>query len=165
MTFMMSVYAVKRNYEKKADLKAPKEITAAIRKLQAAKPTPGSVTMLAQLDLIEFAAANQWDKFTAKVDAVMEDSNFPRKDQFVVTAANDVVTAAPAKYYPVAEKWVNQLQKTAGDFTNIQLTDLRKRILKKQGKTAEAEAMAAKAMELRKEAGKKGQMTPPIMND
>jgi len=50
-------------------------------------------------------------------------------------------------------------------FTRIQLADLKKRILKKQGKLAEAKAMAAKAEELRKEAGQKGQMTPPIMND
>ncbi|SMC59684.1 thioredoxin family protein [Pedobacter africanus] len=164
-TMNMSVYSVKRAYEKKDNLNEAKEIAAAIRKLQAAKPTKGSAFMLAQLDLIAFAAANQWDKFTAKIDAVLADAGFPRKDQLVVTAANDVVTAAPAKYYPVAEKWANELQKTAGDFTNIQLTDLRKRILKKQGKTAEAEAMAAKAMELRKEAGKKGQMTPPMMKD
>lgn len=164
-TFIMSGYAVKRAYEKKVDLKAAKEIAAAIRKLQAGKPTNGSAALLAQLDLTEFAAAAQWDKFTTKVDGILAEASFQRKDQFVVTAANDIVTSAPAKYYPVAEKWVNELQKTANDFTNIQLTDLRKRILKKQGKTEEAEAMAAKAMELRKEAGKKGQMTPPIMND
>jgi thiol-disulfide isomerase/thioredoxin len=165
MTFLMSVYAVKRNYEKKGDLKAPKEITAAIRKLQAAKPSKSSASLLAQLDLIEFAGTKQWDKFTAKVDAILADNNFPRRNDLVITAANDVVTAAPANYYATAEKWANELQKTANDFSNIQITDLRKRILKKQGKTAEAEAMAAKATELRKEAGKKGQMTPPIMND
>ncbi|WP_316788291.1 thioredoxin family protein [Pedobacter frigoris] len=164
-TMNMSVYAVKRSYEKKTNLQEAKEITAAIRKLQA-KPTAGAVSMLAQLDLIEFAAANQWGKFSAKVDAVMADNDFPRKAGFVISAANDIVTAAPAKYYHEATKWANQLEKNNPDlFTSIQLADLRKRILKKQGKTAEAEVMANKAMDLRKEAMQKGQMTPPIMKD
>jgi len=164
-TLNSSVYAVKSAYQKKNNLKEAKEIMAAIRKLQA-KPTANAVNMLAQLDLIEFASANQWDKFCAKVDGVLSDANFPRKPGFVVTAANDVVTAAPVKYSDEAIKWANQLEKGTPDpFTNIQLADLRKRIFKKQGKTAEAEAMAAKAQDLRKEASKKGQMTPPMMKD
>ncbi|TKC09425.1 thioredoxin family protein [Pedobacter frigoris] len=164
-TMNMSVYAVKRSYEKKTNLKEAKEIATAIRKLQT-KPTAGAVSMLAQLDLIEFAAANQWDKFCAKVNAVMADNDFPRKAGFVISSANDIGTAAPAKYYPDAIKWSNQLEKSNPDlFTSIQLADLRKRILKKQGKTAESEVMANKAQELRSEAAKKGQMTPPMMRD
>lgn len=164
-TLNMSVYAVKRSYEKKTDLKEAKEIANAIRKIQS-KPTPGAVSMLAQLDLIEFAAANQWDKFIAKVETVLADDDFPRKPGFVVTAANDVVTAAPLKYSHTALKWANQLEKNNPDlFTSIQLADLRKRAFKKQGKTTEAEVMANKAMDLRKEAMQKKQMTPPIMKD
>jgi thiol-disulfide isomerase/thioredoxin len=164
-TLTMSVYAVKRSYEKKTDLKEAKEIANAIRKIQT-KPTQGAVSMLAQLDLIEFAAANQWDKFVAKVETVLADNNFPRKPGFVVTAANDVVAAAPLKYSHAASKWANQLEKNNPDlFTSIQLADLRKRILKKQGKTTEAEAMASRAQDLRKEAMQKKQMTPPMMKD
>lgn len=164
-TMNMSVYAVKRAYEKKTDVKAASEIAAAIRKLQA-KPTVGAVAMVAQLDLIEFAAANQWDKFSAKVDAVLADISFPRKAGFVVTAANDVVSTAPARYYHEAMKWANQLEKNDPDlFSKIQLADLKKRILKKQGKAAAAEVMANKAQDLRKEAAQKGQMTPPMMRD
>src|SRR5690606_17747892 len=104
----------------------------------------------------EFAAANQWDKFVAKVETVLADNNFPRKPGFVVTAANDVVAAAPLKYSHAASKWANQLEKNNPDlFTSIQLADLRKRILKKQGKTTEAEAMASRAQDLRKEAMQK----------
>lgn len=164
-TMNMSVYAVKRAYEKKTDVKAAKEIAAAIRKLQA-RPTAGAVAMLAQLDLIEFTAANQWEKFSAKVNAVLADASFPRKAGFVVMAANDVVSTAPARYYHEALKWANQLEKNEPDlFTKIQLADLKKRILKKQGKATEAETMASKAQSLRKEAAQKGQMTPPMMRD
>lgn len=160
-----SVYAVKRAYEKKTNGKEAKEIIAAIRRLQT-KPTANAENMLAQLDLIEYASANQWDKFCAKVDEVFGVPNFPRKSGFVVTAANDVVTAAPVKYSHEAIKWANQLEKSNPDlFTNIQLADLRKRIFKKQGNTAEAEVMATKAMNLRKEAAEKKQMTPPMMKD
>ena len=164
-TLNMAVYAVKRSYEKNTDLKEAKEIADAIRKIQT-KPTAGAATMLAQLDLIEFAATKQWDKFAAKVEAVFADNNFPRKPGFVVSAANDIVTAAPLKYTHAATKWANQLEKNNPDlFTSIQLTDLRKRIFKKQGKTAEAETMANKAQDLRKEAMQKKAMTPPMMKD
>jgi thiol-disulfide isomerase/thioredoxin len=164
-TLNSSVYAVKSTFQKKNNLKEAKEIMAAIRKLQT-KPTANAVNMLAQLDLVEFASANQWDKFCAKVDGVLSEVNFPRKPGFVVTAANDVVTAAPIKYSHEAIKWANQLEKSNPDlFTNIQLADLRKRIFKKQGKTADAEVMSAKAQDLRKEAAQKGQMTPPMMKD
>ncbi|WP_316816190.1 thioredoxin family protein [Pedobacter nyackensis] len=164
-TFNSSVYAVKRSYEKKTNLKEAKEIIAAIRKLQA-KPTANAENMLAQLDLIEYAAANKWDKFCAKVGGVIDKDDFPRKSGFVVMAANDVVTAAPVKYSHEAIKWANELEKNNPDlFTSIQLADLRKRTFKKQGKTAEAEVMAAKAQDLRKEAMQKKQMTPPMMKD
>lgn len=164
-TMNSAVYAVKRAYEKKANTKEAKEIVAAIRKLQT-KPTPGSVGMLTQLDLIEFAGANQWDKFSAKINAVLTDTSFPGKAGFVIMAANDVVTSAPIKYSHEAAKWVSQLENANPDlFTAIQLADLTKRILKKQGKTAEANVMAVKAQKLRKEAAQKGRMTPPMMKD
>jgi thiol-disulfide isomerase/thioredoxin len=164
-TLNMSVYSVKRSYEKKTDLKDAKEIVAAIRRIQE-KPTANAIVMLAQLDLIEFAAAGAWDKFSAKVDKVLVEENFPRKSGFVVMAANDLVTAAPIKYIDNANKWANELEKKKPDlFTNIQLADLRKRALKKQGKTAEADMMANRAQDLRKDAAQKGQMTPPMMKN
>jgi thiol-disulfide isomerase/thioredoxin len=164
-TMNMSVYAVKRAYEKRTNMNEAKEIAGAIRKLQA-KPTAGAASMLAQLDLIEFAAANQWDKFSAKVDAIWGDVDFKNKAGFVIGTANDLVTAAPAQYYKNALRWADQVERSSPNlFANIQLADLRKRILKKQGKTAEAEVMANKAQDLRKEAAQKGQMTPPMMRD
>ncbi|WEK19930.1 MAG: thioredoxin fold domain-containing protein [Candidatus Pedobacter colombiensis] len=164
-TMNMSVYSVKRAYEKKTDIKDAAEKAVAIRKILSSE-TAYSKPMLAQLDLIEFAAANKWDKYVSKVDAVWGDENFQGKPGFVISAANDVVTSAPAQYYKDALRWADQVERNNPNlFANIQLADLRKRALKKQGKTAEAEVMAAKAETLRKEAAQKGQMTPPMMKD
>ncbi|PTT01284.1 hypothetical protein DBR11_07735 [Pedobacter sp. HMWF019] len=164
-TFSMAVYSVKRAYEKKTGLKEAKEKVAAIRKILSGS-TNYSKPMLTQLDLIEFAAAGQWDKFTSRVDAVSNDNDFSLKNYFIIGAANDVVTSAPAAQYPNALKWAAQIEKSNPDlFTSIQLADLRKRIFKKQGKTTEAEVMATKAQDLRKEAMQKGKMTPPMMKD
>jgi len=164
-TMYMAVYSVKRAYETKGDIANAKEIAAAIRKIQP-KSTSDGKYMFAQLDLVEFAAANQWDKFIGKIDAISSDKDFPRKADFIVGAANDLVTAAPKEYIPAAKKWADQLEMSKPElFTSIQLADLKKRILNKQGKVAEAKAMAAKADKLRKEAQEKGQMTPPVMRD
>lgn len=164
-TFGSSVYAIKRLYEKKTNLNDAAEKAAAIRKLLSTG-TSYSKPMLGQLDLTEFAAAKKWDDFVARVDRAWGDPGFQDKAYFTISAANDIVTAAPAQYYKNAVKWADQIDRANPDlFTKIQLADLRKRILKKQGKTAEAKVMATKAEELRKEAGQKGQMTPPIMND
>ena len=164
-TMSSAVYSIKRAYEKKTDLKEAAAKTSSIRKLLHAG-TDYSKPILGQLDLIEFAATNKWDKYISKVDAIWTDADFKNKTGFVVGAANDVVTAAPVQYYKEALKWADQIEKSNPNlFTNIQLADLRKRALKKQGKTAEAEVMAAKAQDLRKEAAQKGQMTPPMMKD
>ncbi|SDK00496.1 Thioredoxin-like [Pedobacter sp. ok626] len=164
-TMNMSVYSIKRAYEKKTDLKEASEKATAIRKLLS-NGTDYSKPMLAQLDLIEFAAANKWDKFIANVEAIQADADFKNKINFVIGAANDLVTAAPAQYYKHALSWADQIERNNPNlFASIQLADLRKRTLKKQGKTAEAEVMATKAQDLRKEASQKGQMTPPMMKD
>lgn len=164
-TMNSCVYSIKRAYDKKIDLKAAAEKTMAIRKLLSAG-TDYSKPMLAQLDLIEFAATSKWDNFIAKVDAIQADTDFKNKTGFIVGAANDLVTAAPAQYYKHALSWADQVERSNPNlFANIQLADLRKRTLKKQGKTAEAELMATKAQDLRKEASQKGQMTPPMMKD
>lgn len=164
-TMSSSVYSIKRANEKKTDLKEASEKATAIRKLLS-NGTDYSKPMLAQLDLIEFAAANKWDKFIANVEAIQADADFKNKTSFVIGAANDLVTAAPAPYYKHALSWADQIERNNPNlFANIQLADLRKRTLKKQGKTAEAEVMATKAQDLRKEASQKGQMMPPMMKD
>ncbi|SMC66399.1 thioredoxin family protein [Pedobacter nyackensis] len=164
-TMSSSVYSIKRAYTKKTDLKAAAEKATAIRKLLSTG-TDYSKPLLAQLDLTEFAAANKWDKFVSKVDVVWGDEDFKNKAGFVIGAANDVVSSGPAQYYKHALRWADQIERNKPDlFANIQLADLRKRTLKKQGKTAEAEVMANKAQDLRKEAAQKGQMTPPMMKD
>lgn len=164
-TMSSAVYSIKRAYEKKAGVKEATEKTSSIRKLLNAG-TDYSKPILDQLDLIEFAATNKWDKYISKVDAIWTDADFKNKTGFVVGVANDVVTAAPVQHYKEALKWADQIEKGNPNlFTSIQLADLRKRVLKKQGKTTEAEVMAAKAQDLRKEAAQKGQMTPPMMKD
>ena len=151
--------------KRKTVLKEAKEKLDGIRKLLA-KGNGYSKPLLTQLDLIEYAAAGQWDKFTTRIDAVSNDNDFSSKNYFIIGAANDVVSTAPAVQYPNALKWASQIEKSNPDlFTRIQLADLKKRIFKKQGKTAEAEVMASKAQDLRKEAMQKGQMTPPMMKD
>jgi hypothetical protein len=138
---------------------------AAIRKLLASG-TEYSKPILTQLDLTEYATSNEWDKFSARLDKIWNDDSFPRKNSFVVTAANDILNLAPAKYYPLALNWAVQVGGANPDlFTKIQVADLKKRAFKKQGKSADAEAMALEAESLRKEAGAKGQMTPPMMKD
>ncbi|RQO74796.1 hypothetical protein DBR43_05275 [Pedobacter sp. KBW06] len=164
-TFNRSVYSIKRAYEQKTELKDAAERAAAIRKLLADEPV-SSKPMLSQLDLTEYAASNQWDKFSARLNKIWNDDSFPQKISVVVTAANDMVSRAPAKYYPEALNWAVKISEANPDlFTKIQVADLKKRILKKQGKTADAESMALEAMALRKEASEKGQMTPPMMKD
>lgn len=164
-TFVSSGYSIKRAYEKKTNVKEATERTAAIRRLLS-NGTDYSKPLLAQLDLTEFAAANNWDKFIAKVDAVWNDEAFKNKAGVVIAAANDVVTAAPVAYAKNALRWADQVERNNPNlFASIQLADLRKRTFKKQGKTAEAEVMASKAQDLRKEAAQKGQMTPPMMKD
>jgi thiol-disulfide isomerase/thioredoxin len=164
-TFNRSVYSVKRSYEKKVELKDAQERVAAIRKLLASG-TEYSKPILTQLDLTEYATSNEWDKFSARLDKIWNDDSFPRKNSFVVTAANDILNLAPAKYYPLALNWAVQVGGANPDlFTKIQVADLKKRAFKKQGKSADAEAMALEAESLRKEAGAKGQMTPPMMKD
>lgn len=164
-TFNMAVYSIKRAYEKKTGLEEAKEKMTAIRKLLAGG-TEYSKPMLSQLDLIEYAASGQWNKFSSRIDAIFNDNNFSSKNYFIIGSANDLVSMAPAAQYPNALKWANQIEQSNPDlFTRIQLADLKKRIFKKQGKTGEADVMAAKAQDLRKEAMQKGQMTPPMMKD
>lgn len=164
-TFNSSVYSLKNAYEKKRELKDAQERVAAIRKLLA-KGTGYSKPILTQLDLTEYAASNQWDKFSARLNEIWNDDSSPRKNALIIGAANDMVSMAPAKYYPQALNWATQISETnPGLFTKIQVADLKKRVLKKQGKIAEAEAMGLEAMALRKEASEKKQMTPPMMKD
>lgn len=164
-TLNSAVYAVKSAFAQKKNLVQAKEMMSSIRTIQT-KPTENAKNMLAQLDLIEYASNGKWGQFCSKVAEVVTDENFTRKSGFVVTAANDLVTAAPVKYSVEALQWANQLENSQPDlFTSIQLADLKKRIFKKQGNTAEAELMATKAMNLRKEAAEKKQTTPPMMKD
>lgn len=164
-TLFGSVYSIKRAYETKGDVDYAKELAASIRKLQA-KPNADAIYMLSLLDIIEFAADNQWDKYVQKVETVLGDKSFTRREDFVITAANDLVTAAPSQFLKTAKKWADQIETLKPElFVQIQLADLNKRILSKQGRTEEAQVMGIKADELRKEAAEKGQMTPPIMRD
>jgi len=161
-TFQSSVYSVKNAYQRKEGINEAKEKTDAIRKLLASG-NEYSKPLLTQLDVTEYAGSNQWDKFSAKVIEVWGDTDFAQKASFVIDAANDVVNAAPEKYYENALEWANLVEKADPNlFTKIQLAELRKRIFRRQGKTTDLEAMTLLASTLRKEAAQKGQMTPPV---
>ena len=118
------------------------------------------------LDLIEFSAKNQWDKFGAKLDAMCNDVEFSNKSYILIEAANDIATANQEKQYENALRCADLIEKnTPGLFTQIQLAELRKRVLMRQGKKTEAEAMSQKEKKLRKEATDKRAMSPPMYRD
>jgi hypothetical protein len=160
--FGSSVYMIKDAYSKNKGVKEAKENIKAIRKLLK-EGTDYSKVLLAKLDLIEFASKNQWDKFAAKVDTMCDDNEFLNKSYVMIEAANDVVTANQEKQYRSVLKWANLIEKTKPElFTQIQLAELRKRVLVRQGKKAEAEVMSQKEKGLRKEAMDKRLMSPPM---
>lgn len=168
-TFFSSIYSVKNSYNKKSGLTVAKENSEAIRELLA-EPNDYSKLILAKLDLYEYAGTDKWDKFSNKVDLVCADEKFTNdpsaKNYVVIEAANTVTTAEQKKYYENALKWADIIGENNPDlFTKIQLAELRKRVLTRQGKTVEAEAMFQKEKVLRKEAADKRQMTPPIMKN
>jgi thiol-disulfide isomerase/thioredoxin len=167
--FTSSVYGIKGAYGKKSGLKEAQENSNAIRKLLM-QGNDYSKPLLANLDLIDLATSNQWDKFCAKVDAVWADSDFPNnysgKVSFVIDASNVVVAASIARQYPNVLKWADLIEKNNPElFARIQLFELRKRVLKRQGKMAESEVMSQKEKGLRKEAADKSMMVPKMIKD
>ena len=167
--FYSSVYMIKSSYNKKTNLKEAKENGKAIREILD-EPNEYSKIILAKLDLIEFAGTNQWNKFSEKVDLICADDNFSKtsgeKNYVVIEAGNDVATANQKDYYKNALKWAYIIDNNnPNPFTKIQLAELKKRLLIRQGKTLEAENMFKKEQALRKEAAEKGQITPPIMKN
>ena len=164
-TFSSSVYMIKKAYGKKTGLKEAKENSEAIRKVLA-NGNDYSELLIAKLDLIDFAAKNQWDKFSARVDVICSDKKFSNKSYVVIEAANDIVTSNQAKQYKSVLKWANQIDNKNPDlFTQIQLAELRKRVLTRQGKKGEAEVMSQKEKTLRKVAMDKRLMSPPMMKN
>lgn len=163
--FGASTYAIKNAYKKNSGIEQAKENTKAIRSLLT-KENEFSNQILAKLDLIEFAASNKWKKYVKKLNNICADTNFSNKSYLVIEAANDLVTLNKEKYYKDVMNWADALEKDATKlFTQIQLAELRKRVLKRQGKTAEAELMANKEQKLRKEAADKRLMTPFMIKD
>lgn len=168
-TFFSSISRIKKAYTKKNKLEVVKDNSTAIRALLA-QPNDYSKLVLSKLDLYEFSGTSQWDEFSAKVDEVCADNNFSKnpgdKNYIVIEASNDVATAEQIKYYEKALKWSDIIELNSPDlFTRIQLAELRKRILLRQGKTIEAEAMLQEEKILRKEAADNRQMTPPMMKN
>lgn len=164
-TMTTSVYSIKRAFETKKGVNEANEKMQSIRQLLGT-PTAFSKVLLAKLSLIEYASKNQWDKFASVVNIAINDTTFSDRNGFVIGAANDLASFAPKGQYEKALQWADLVEKNLPSlFTNIQLADLRKRILNKQGKTTEAKLMADKAQALRKEAAEKKQMTPPMMKD
>lgn len=164
-TFSESVYMIKSSFENKKGVKEAKENMKAIRKLLK-KENSYSKVVLAKLDLIEYADNNKWDKYAVKVYMLCADPNLSKITYVVIDAAHDVVSAEQEKQYENVLKWANLIENTQPElFTNIQLAELRKRVLIHQGKTADAEEMFQKEKGLRQEAADKRLMTPPLRKD
>jgi thiol-disulfide isomerase/thioredoxin len=168
-TFFSAIYGIKNAYAKKNGTDLAKEKSKATRKLLA-QGNGYSKIVLAKLELIELAASNQWSEYVAKVDAICTDKDFSKnqgdKSSLVIEAANDLITAAQAIYYGNTLNWADLIEKGNPElFTQIQLAELLKRVLKRQGKVAEAEAMAQKEKNLRNEAAEKRLMTPAMLKD
>lgn len=83
-----------------------------------------------------------------------------------VNAVNDLVNESSVSLLPQALIWIAKLrQNTSDTFINIQLLDIESRILKKQGKNDEAGRKQEQALNMRKDASLRGQITPPIMKN
>ncbi|WP_418603528.1 thioredoxin family protein [Hwangdonia sp.] len=163
--FSSSVYRVKKAYSAKKGIKDAKQISKSIKKLLK-KENSYSNVLLVKLGLIELAASNEWDEFSKKVDAIFTDDRIINKSYVVIEAANDIVNSNQENQYGQVLNWANLIEEKNPElFTQIQLAELRKRVLKRQGKMAESEAMAIKEKRLRKEAAEKRLVTPPLMKD
>lgn len=163
--FSYSVYRIKNAYLDNTGVKEAKENSKSIKELLK-EGNDYSKVLLAKLDLIEFANMNEWDMFATKLNSICADPEFSNKSNVVIEAANDVVTANQEKLYEDVLKWANLIEKNELElFTQIQLAELRKRVLKHQGKTAEAELMSQTEMDLRNEAKDKFLMTPTMIKD
>jgi thioredoxin-related protein len=168
-TFTSSLSIIKGAYTKNSGLKEAKEMSIAIQKLLI-QENEYSKPLLAKLDLINFVASNQWDELVNKVNTVYEDKNFStkmtEKHSFVLIAANEVITASQEKQYENVLKWANWIENDNPSLTTmIQVTELRKRVLKRQGKMADSEMMAIKEKDLRQEAVDKKQPLPKVQKD
>ena len=168
-TFSSSLGLIKAAYSKNSGLKEAKEMSAAVQKLLI-QENEYSKPLLAKLDLINFVASNQWDELVVKVNTVQEDKNFStkitEKHSFIIIAANEVLTASQEKQYENVLKWANWIENDNPNLTTmIQVTELRKRVLKRQGKIADSEMMAEKEKNLRQEAVDKKQPLPKMQKD
>lgn len=163
--FSGSVYRIKKAYNKNQGLKEAKAQSKAIRKLLKQKHDY-TKRVLAKLDLIEYMSMRNWDEFAAKMDAICTDTEFPGKNYIVIETANEVVTLNEETQYDNVWRWAGIIEKTKPElFTAIQIAELRKRVLTRQGKKDEAEIMYQKEKALRKEAQDKRLMSPPIMKN
>lgn len=168
-TFTSSLGLIKWAFTKKSGLKEAKEMSIAIQKLLI-QENEYSKPLLAKLDLINFVANNQWDELVNKVNKVYEDKDFSKKStekhSFIIIAANEVLTASQEKQYENVLKWANWIENDNPSLTTmIQVTELRKRVLKRQGKMAESDKMAIKEKDLRQEAVDKKQPLPKVQKD
>jgi thiol-disulfide isomerase/thioredoxin len=168
-TFTSSVSLIKGAYTKNSGIKEAKEMSIAIQKLLS-QENEYSKPLLAKLDIINFVANNQWDELVNKVNTVYEDKNFSKKiiekHNFIIIAANEILTASQKKQYENLLKWADWIENDNPSLTTmIQVTELRKRVLKRQGKIAESEIMAVKEKNLIQEAVDKKQPLPKMQKD
>ncbi len=168
-TFTSSLGLIKGAYIKNSGLKEAKEMSIAIQKLLI-QENEYSKPLLAKLDIINFVANNQWDELVNKVNTVYEDKNFSKKitekHNFIIIAANEVITASQNKQYENLLKWADWIENDKLSLTTmIQVTELRKRVLKRQGKIAESEIMAVKEKNLIQEAVDKKLPLPKMQKD
>lgn len=168
-TFSSSLGLIKTAYSKNNGLKEAKEMSAAVQKLLI-QENEYSKPLLAKLDIINFVEANKWEELVIKVNSIYEDKNFSKKItdkyNFIIIAANEVINASQKKQYENVLKWADWIENDNPNLTTmIRVTELRKRVLKRQGKIAESEIAALKEKNLIQEAVDKKQPLPKMQKD
>lgn len=122
-------------------------------------------SLLFELKTLDLARKKKWVEYIQFVSASITDTALQMRPA-QVNAVNDLVNESSVSLLPQALIWIAKLrQNTSDTFINIQLLDIESRILKKQGKNDEAGRKQEQALNMRKDASLRGQITPPIMKN
>jgi len=163
--FSSTISGLKKSYTTKENLEAAKVKAKAMETLLGEKSDAVSKRLLFSLHLTQLAGTKQWDQYCGLIDKTLRLSAEGKKpDAYTVLwSGMEMINAAPEKNAGNALKWADYYSVDKDLFTSILVSDLRKMANTKMGKAKEAQESALNSERLRKEAGEKGQMTPPIM--
>ncbi|SMO56431.1 Thioredoxin [Solitalea koreensis] len=162
--FATTISSLKRAHLSNKNLKTAQDKAKAMETLLASNATPFAQKQLFTLHLTQLFGNKQWDKYCQLIDNNLNQAE-KSNAQPILWAAMEMVREAPVNYCANANKWADAYSTNEDLFTQILVSDLRKMISKKQGNLKEAENFTLNSQNLRKQAGEKGQMTPPMMKD